>query len=59
MEIQEIIHDEAPYIFLFTGKSKIAMHKRFDNAKGYSLRPNYFVNEFKLNANWGAKAVAE
>lgn len=58
-EIQEIIHEEAPYIFLFTGKSKIAFHKRFDNANGYNVRPGYNAAELKLNSSWGAKPVAE
>lgn len=59
-EIQEIIHDEAPYIFLFTGKAKLAIHKRFDNAKGYAVRPGYDISQFQLNPQWGAaKATAE
>lgn len=60
MEIQEIIHEEAPYIFLFTRKNKIAIHKRFDNAKGYLVRPGYVASEFKLNPYFGvAKATAK
>lgn len=58
-KIQEIIHDEAPYIFLFTSKRKLAIHKRFDNANGYNARPGYNAAEFKLNATWGAKPTAE
>lgn len=58
-EIQEIIHEEAPYIFLFTGKSKIAFHNRFDNAKGYNVRPGYNAAAMMLNKSWGAEPVAE
>lgn len=58
-KIQEIIHDEAPYIFLFTAKRKLAIHKRFDNAKGYNTRPGYNATEFKLNTSWGVKPTAE
>ncbi|MGB1017945.1 MAG: ABC transporter substrate-binding protein [Chitinophagales bacterium] len=58
-EIQEIIYDEVPYIFLFTRKAKVAIHKRFDDANAYSLRPNYFVNEFNLNPSWGATQSPE
>ncbi len=57
MEIQEIIHDEAPYIFMFTGKYKIAMHRRFDDAHGYGVRPGYEVSRFKLNPTWGASVA--
>lgn len=53
-EMQEIIHDEAPYIFLFTSKSLIAMHKRFDNAEGYPVRPGFNVAKFQLNPAFGS-----
>ena len=54
MEIQEIIHEEAPYIFMFTGRSKIAIHKRFENAEGYAVRPGYEASRFKINKSFGA-----
>ena len=57
LEFQEILHEEAPYIFMFTPKNKMAFHKRFDNAKPYLLRPGHFENEFKLNPNFGAAAA--
>jgi len=57
LEFQEILHEEAPYIFMFTGKNKMAFHGRFDNANGYLLRPGHFENEFKLNPNFGAAAA--
>jgi peptide/nickel transport system substrate-binding protein len=59
MEIQEIIHDEAPYIFMFTGFSKIAIHNRFDNAEGYGVRPGYDATRFIMNPSFGAKSTAE
>ncbi|MCB0510405.1 MAG: hypothetical protein H6579_03105 [Chitinophagales bacterium] len=58
MEFQEILHEEAPYIFMFTPLNKMAFHKRFDNANPYLLRPGHFENEFKLNSNFG-KASAQ
>jgi peptide/nickel transport system substrate-binding protein len=57
LEFQEILHEEAPYIFMFTPKNKMAFHKRFDNANPYLLRPGHFENEFKLNPNFGAAAA--
>jgi len=58
-EMQEIIHDEAPYIFLYTYNMQLAFHKRFDNAKGYNVRPGYNAAELKLNTSWGSKALAQ
>ncbi|MDX2001574.1 MAG: ABC transporter substrate-binding protein [Chitinophagales bacterium] len=53
MRFQEIIHEEAPYIFLTNPVNKIAIHKRFDNAEGIVKRPGYEVRDFKLNPNFG------
>lgn len=47
---QEIVYDEQPYIFLFSPMERIAIHKRFE-AKPSSLRPGFFVNEFKLKGS--------
>jgi peptide/nickel transport system substrate-binding protein len=58
-EFQEIVHEEAPYIFLFTSFNKMAFHKRFDNAEPYLLRPGHFENEFKLNPNFSVAASAQ
>lgn len=57
-KIQEIIHEQVPYIFLLTPKNKLAIHKRFDNAGAKVARPGYVVDEFRLNPNFGVKAVA-
>ncbi|MCB9227011.1 MAG: hypothetical protein H6578_07595 [Chitinophagales bacterium] len=57
MEFQEILHEEVPYIFMFTPKNKMAFHKRFDNANAYLERPGHFEAEFKLNPNFGATAA--
>ncbi|GIV34351.1 MAG: peptide-binding protein [Chitinophagales bacterium] len=57
-KIQEIIHDQVPYIFLLTPKNKLAIHKRFDNAGPKVARPGYVVDEFRLNPNFGVRAVA-
>lgn len=57
-KIQEIIYEEAPYIFLFSTNSRIAIHKRFE-AKAHVKRPGYYEGEFVLLPNFGVKAVAE
>lgn len=46
-EIQKIIYDEQPYIFLFNPQERIAIHKRFD-VQPSALRPGYRANLFKL-----------
>ena len=51
-EIQEIIHEEAPYIFLFSTKNKVAIHKRFDNATAHVKRPGYQESQFILQPEW-------
>ncbi len=57
-KIQEIMHDEVPYIFMLTPLSKIAIHKRFE-ANSYVYRPGYMVEEFKLNPDFGVKVEAK
>ncbi|MCH2043090.1 MAG: ABC transporter substrate-binding protein [Saprospiraceae bacterium] len=50
MEIQQIIHDEQPYVFLFVPKERIAIHRRFGDVKTNSLRPGYAAKTFKLRS---------
>ncbi len=47
LQIQEIIYEEQPYVFLFAPKEQIAIHKRFE-AKASAKRPGFFENYFKL-----------
>lgn len=46
-ELQKVIHDEVPYIFLFTPKARIAVHRRFE-AEIYPEKPQFAVNAFRL-----------
>lgn len=48
MRLQEIIYEQAPYVFLISPKERIAIHKRF-TAKTYAARPGYDEKEFILN----------
>lgn len=52
-EMQKAIYDEVPYIFMTSPKNRLFIHKRFDNAKSYVLRPGFFEKEFRLNPNFG------
>lgn len=49
-KLQQIIHDQAPYVFLFTPTERIAIQNRFE-AKTYSVRPGYDIGEFRLINN--------
>lgn len=52
-EFQQIVHDEAPYIFASCPKKKVAIHNRFDNAGGKVTRVGYVPNAFLLNPTFG------
>lgn len=53
MEFQQLVYDQQPYIFLWSPLKKMAFHKRFDDAKAYTVRPGYDATEWKLNKDWG------
>ena len=48
-KFQAIVADEAPYIFLYTPDARVAMNKRFENAKAYVARPGYTERELKIS----------
>ena len=50
-EIQEIIYEEQPYVFLFVPTERIVIHKRFA-AKGTALRPGYKENTFQIKGDF-------
>ncbi len=46
--LQHIVYDEQPYIFLFMVPTKIAIHKRFDNADMYYEKPGVYLSHLRL-----------
>lgn len=46
--VQEIIHDEQPYVFLFVPSELIATHNRFDGTETSPMRPGYREASFQL-----------
>lgn len=48
MEIQQIIHDDYPYIFLHSPHERVIMSERIKNPSVSALRPNYNVRGLKL-----------
>lgn len=47
-EFQQIVHDEAPYIFLYTPYNRLLISKRFEDPQSYVARPGYTEREFKV-----------
>lgn len=47
LQLQQLIHDDYPVIFLTTAKQRIAISKKFD-AEGTVMRPGYWLQGFKL-----------
>lgn len=45
---QELLHDEAPYIFLYGGTRRNAIHKRFTNLNEGARDPGYWGGGFGL-----------
>ncbi len=56
--LQEIVYDEQPYVFLFSTKRKIAIHRRFDNIKMYKERPAVILNNLKLKPAFARQGTA-
>lgn len=48
--LQQVVHDEAPYIFLLAQKERIAINKRFNNSYGSGIRPGYWAAGFKVSS---------
>ena len=49
-EFQNIIHGQAPYIFLCSSQERISINSRFE-AQSYIARPGYNEKEFTLKNN--------
>lgn len=47
-QLQVIIHDEVPYIFIWAPKERIAINKKFTNAETFVVRPGFNEAAFKL-----------
>jgi ABC-type transport system substrate-binding protein len=53
MELQQMIVDAQPYIFMYSRLNRMCIHKRFDNAEPKIARPGFVASEFKLNKEFG------
>lgn len=47
-ELQKIIYDDQPYVFMYLVPRKVAIHKRFDHANMYWEKPGVYLSFLKL-----------
>jgi peptide/nickel transport system substrate-binding protein len=47
-QLQAIVYDQQPFIFLYGVKRKVIISKKFDNAGMYADRPGVMLNNLKL-----------
>ena len=52
-KLQARIYEDQPYVFLYSTKNKIALHKRFDNLNTYYERPGIALNNLLLRNTLG------
>jgi peptide/nickel transport system substrate-binding protein len=55
---QEMVYDEQPYIFLYSSKRKVVIHKRFGNQFMTFERPGLVLSNLKLLSSYGAGSSA-
>lgn len=55
--LQKKLYDDQPYVFLYSYKRKIAIHKRFDEANMYPERPGVTLNELILKPEFGSTVM--
>jgi peptide/nickel transport system substrate-binding protein len=46
MNLQQMIHDDVPVIYLFAGKNRLAIKKKFD-VQTVMVNPGYYLGDFK------------
>jgi len=57
-ELQEIIYDDQPYVFLYAANRRNVIHKRFGNAHMYFERPGVLINNWKLLSGGAASTTS-
>ncbi len=60
-ELQRMIYEDQPYVFLYTVKRKIAMHNRFTNPGMYADKPGVMLNAMQLimpDGNSGSAVIS-
>ncbi|MCE2495922.1 MAG: hypothetical protein J4F31_05005 [Flavobacteriales bacterium] len=57
--LQAEVYEYQPYVFLYSTRRKVAIHKKFQNRNLYSERPGVMVNEFRLDPGFTAASTPE
>ena len=55
--LQARVHEQQPYVFLYSKKRGIAIHRRFDTPGMYRERPGVILNNFHLKNSPGQAAL--
>ena len=56
-QLQAKIYEDQPYVFMYSPKRKIVIHKRFDNANMYYEKPGFVLHNFNLKENYRTKVI--
>lgn len=56
MKWQEILHEEVPYIFLYSANRRNAIHKRFANISEGARDPGFYAGGFQMAKGFSATA---
>ena len=54
-QLQAKIYEDQPYVFMYSPKRKIVIHKRFDNADMYYEKPGFILHNFNLKESFKTK----
>ena len=54
-QLQAKIYEDQPYVFMYSPKRKIVIHKRFDNANMYYEKPGFVLHNFNLKESFKTK----
>jgi len=57
-ELQAMIYEEQPYVFLYAANRRNAIHKRFGNPHMYFERPGILINNWKLLSGGAASTTS-
>jgi len=56
-ELQKEVYEVQPYVFLYSMKGKLAVHKKFKNVKVYIERPYIMINAFSYDESFQSDTI--
>jgi peptide/nickel transport system substrate-binding protein len=51
-ELEKIVWEEQPYVFLFNATRKAVVHRRFDNIELHTEKPHIYLNNLRLKPGY-------